>query len=225
MFYDRKKQRVNQILKQRVYTWQADQLRPVPSEDRKTRREFQAAKFLPAREDKFDIVLSSCSLFELPNLKTRLETAHNLLNNLDLCRERNQRGFPSAQRDPRVSNAGEGVFAFIFSPCPHTSPCPRLQLNNGTPCNFPVSYNTFGFSGNREKKKDTFSYLVMKKGKSTEADHWREGIFTASKHGKSAYKCARVSRWGDRLTLRVLEGEKDDEESDGDSDDEKVKGK
>jgi ribosomal protein RSM22 (predicted rRNA methylase) len=209
-------------------------------------------QFLPSRDDKFNLVLSAYSLLELPNLKARLEMAHSLWNKtsdyLVFAESGTNAGFQVLNEireflmQVKQSNNEE---AFIFSPCPHESPCPRIELNDGTPCNFPIAFNTLGFSGNKERRLQTFSYLVVKKGKPTEEDRWprivretlprhkhvvcrmctqngkiEEGIFTASKQGKSVYKCARVSRWGDQLPLRVLEsddeGSSDGEESEDD---------
>jgi ribosomal protein RSM22 (predicted rRNA methylase) len=212
-------------------------------------------QFLPAKDDKYDIVMSAYSLFELPNLKTRLETAHNLWNKagqyLIFIESGTNAGFQVLNeiRDflmevKRASNEE----AFVFSPCPHESPCPRFQLDDGTPCNFPISYNTLPFSGTAEHKKDLYSYLVIKKGSPTaESDRWprivrqtlarhkhvicrmctqegklEEGIFTAAKQGKLAYKCARGSRWGDQLPFKILEENNEEEASDSsDSDEEK----
>lgn len=210
-------------------------------------------QFLPAKDDKYDIVLSAYSLFELPNLKSRLEVAQNLWNKtgqyLIFVESGTNAGFQILNEIRsflmEVKNANEED-AFIFSPCPHESPCPRWALEDGTPCNFPIIYNTLAFSGNSEHKKDLYSYLVIKKGKSMEPDHWprivretiprhkhvicrmctkegklEEGIFTSSKHGKHTYKCARYSRWGDQMPLTIIDAEnKDDEGSSSESEEE-----
>ena len=208
-------------------------------------------QFLPARDDKYSLVLSAFSLFELPNLQARLETAQNLWNKtrdyLIFAESGTNAGFQvlSEVREFLMTvKESTGDEAFIFSPCPHESPCPRLQLNDGTPCNFPISYNTLGFSGNQERRKDTFCYLVVKRGRAEESDRWprivretlprhkhvvcrmctengkiEEGIFTVSKQGKSAYKCARASRWGDQLPIRIVGGETEGSDTDSDSED------
>lgn len=121
--------------------------------------------------------------------------------------------------------------AFVFAPCPHESPCPRFKSEDGTPCNFEVAFYSLPFSGVSTYRKEVFSYLVFKKGEPVESDRWprivrhpqnrhkhticqmctngvlKEGIFTASKHGKFAYKCAKNSNWGDQLPINIIEPE------------------
>lgn len=209
-------------------------------------------QFMPSKDDKYDIVLSAYSLLELPNLKTRLEIAQNLWNKagqyLIFIESGTNAGFQVLNeiRDflMEVKNASLED-AFVFSPCPHESPCPRYQLNDGTPCNFPITYNTLPFAGTAERRKDLYSYLVIKKGKPTEeSDRWprivretlarhkhvicrmctqegklEEGIFTTKNQGKAAYKCARGSRWGDQLPFKILEAENTDEDAGSSSSD------
>lgn len=198
-------------------------------------------QFLPAQAEKYDIVLSAYSMFELPTLKNRLEVANNLWNKTDqyliFVESGTNAGFQVLNeiRDflLEVKNRNNED-AFLFSPCPHDSPCPRYKLNDGTPCNFQVSYNTLPFSGPSIYRKDVYSYLVFKKGKPNEDSdrEWprivrptlnrhkhaicrlctkdgiiQEGIFTAKKQGKFVYRCAKRSNWGDRLPLKILEQE------------------
>lgn len=200
-------------------------------------------QFLPATADKFDIVLSAYSMLELPTLKSRLEVVNNLWNKagqyLIFVESGTNAGFQVLNeiRDFLLEvKEKRKEEAFMFSPCPHESPCPRFQLDDGTPCNFEVAFNTFAFSGHSEYKKDLFSYLVFKKGKPTEeSDRWprivrptllrhkhvvcrmctkegtlREGIFTASKQGKLVLRCAKKSNWGDQLPVNILETETDE---------------
>lgn len=109
--------------------------------------------------------------------------------------------------------------------------CPRYIENDGTPCNFEVSYKKLSFgAGSPDLNKGLFSYVVLQKqtqDESNEEDvHWprlvrptlvrskhsicrmctnqgklKEVIFTASKQGKIPYWCARSSQWGDRLPI------------------------
>lgn len=214
-------------------------------------------QFLPSREDKFDIVLSAFSLFELPSLDKRLEIANSLWNKagkyLILVENGTNAGFLMLNeiRDFLMAvKAKSGEEAFVFSPCAHESPCPRFALDDGTPCNFEIAYNTLPFGGPSERKKEHYSYLVIKKGKpSGESDRWprivrhtllrhkhvicrmctqdgklEEGIFTVSKHGKLAYRCAKYTQWGDQLPIQILESE-GSEESAGESSDEEEKTK
>lgn len=118
--------------------------------------------------------------------------------------------------------------AHVFSPCPHDLPCPRF-MHDTTPCNFEVSYVPLPFEGRRGVRKERFSYVVLKKGPRPASDvQWprivrkplvrrkhticrmcvaagklEEIIFTASKHGKIPYWCARSSNWGDLLPMTV----------------------
>lgn len=114
--------------------------------------------------------------------------------------------------------------------CSHNMTCPRLLADDGTPCNFSSSYmplpldNEEG-NGNR---KELYSYVVLKKGPKNENGTWprivrptlvrskhticrmctkngklEEVIFTQAKHGKLSYRCARSSKWGDRLPIDI----------------------
>lgn len=137
-------------------------------------------QFLPARENKYDIVLSAYSMFELPSLRNRVEVANSLWNKasqyLIFIENGTNAGF-------RVLNEIRDFLfevkkvtkedSFIFAPCPHESPCPRVRLDDGTPCNFQVSYNTLPFSGPSTYTKSSYSYLVIKKGSMTaDSDRW-----------------------------------------------------
>ncbi|KAH8273967.1 hypothetical protein KR044_006337 [Drosophila immigrans] len=129
----------------------------------------------------------------------------------------------------RVDDAHAGE---TFAPCPHDLRCPRLSnLNDRTPCNFEISYAPLRLSSDSttDRKTSVYSYAILKKGAindasrqwprivrptlvrskhsicrmCTEGGKLQEVIFTASKHGKAAYSCARVSRWGDRLPISL----------------------
>lgn len=137
-------------------------------------------QFLPARENTYDLVVSAYSMFELPSLKNRIEVANSLWNKasnyLVFVENGTNAGFRVLDeiRDflmeiKRINNED----AFIFAPCPHESPCPRVRLDDGTPCNFESRFNTLPFSGPSTLKKSSYSYLIIKKGKSTsESDQW-----------------------------------------------------
>lgn len=96
--------------------------------------------------------------------------------------------------------------------CAHNLPCPRIKINDGTPCNFVVNYQTTGLASSITTKKELYSYVVIKKGRRTESSpdqNWprlvrpvlvrkkhsvcrlctangklEEVVFSASKHGK-----------------------------------------
>lgn len=207
-------------------------------------------QFLPASDDKFDLVLSAYSLFELPSLKNRLEVANNLWNKtgqyLIFVEVGTNSGFTVLNeiRDflMKVKNVNNEE-AFIFSPCPHESPCPRIELDDGTPCNFQVAYNTSKHSGPSSYERDTYSYLVIKKGSAQqESDSWprlvrttmmrhkhvicrmctkdgkiQDGIFTKAKHGKLSYRCAKNSDWGDQLPMKILDSDSPQDDIDANS--------
>ena len=202
-------------------------------------------QFLPAQVDKYDIVLSAYSMFELPTLKNRLEVVNNLWNKAEqyliFVESGTNAGFQVLNeiRDflLEVKNMKKED-SFIFSPCPHESPCPRYKLNDGTPCNFEIAYNTLPFSGSSMYSKDLYSYLVFKKGTPNEdSDRWprivrptlirhkhsicrmctqegklQEGIFTAKKHGKLLHRCVKNSQWGDQLPIKILESDENFED-------------
>ncbi|KAH8329503.1 hypothetical protein KR074_012153 [Drosophila pseudoananassae] len=116
------------------------------------------------------------------------------------------------------------------APCPHDVSCPRLKdLADRTPCNFPISFAPLRLGSDHlgDRHTSLYSYAILKKGPPSDSSRsWprivrptlvrskhaicrvctgegnlQEVIFTKSKHGKSAYSCARVSRWGDRLPM------------------------
>lgn len=126
--------------------------------------------------------------------------------------------------------AGDKHACQTLAPCPHDLRCPRLSdLSDRTPCNFELSYAPLRLNGESsgDRKTSFYSYAILKKGViedasrpwprivrptlvrskhsicrlCTEGGNLQEVIFTASKHGKAAYSCARVSRWGDRLPI------------------------
>lgn len=108
--------------------------------------------------------------------------------------------------------------------------CPRFLAEDGTPCNFISSYVPLPLNseiGNAHQK-EMFSYVVLKKGPINDINSWprivrpalvrskhtvcrmctkngklEEIIFTQSKHGKLPYRCARSSKWGDRLPIDI----------------------
>nr|CAD7197480.1 unnamed protein product [Timema douglasi] len=168
-------------------------------------------QFLPASHSlKYDIVVSAYSLFELPSSESRLETILALWNKTQAYLVIVEQG----------TNAG-------FK-CPHDLSCPRF-IRDDIPCNFEATYSPLTFGRNPEFKKERYSYVILKKGhRPVEDRQWPrlvsptlirhkhaicrmcssagkldEIIFTVSRHGKSSYKCARASKWGDLLPIKV----------------------
>lgn len=104
-----------------------------------------------------------------------------------------------------------------------------VDLASKIPCNFQLHYMPLGLGEKvTEHKGYRYTYLVMKKGINSNVERWprlvqptlvrskhticrmctakgnlQEVIFTQSKHGKFAYRCARSSNWGDRLPIEV----------------------
>lgn len=105
------------------------------------------------------------------------------------------------------------------------------KLTDKIPCNFQLYYQPLGIGEKiTDHKGFRYSYLVLKKGIVVNEVRWprlvqptlvrarhsicrmctakgnlQEVIFTQSKHGKFAYRCARSSRWGDRLPIELGE--------------------
>ncbi|XP_014093651.2 ribosome assembly protein METTL17, mitochondrial [Bactrocera oleae] len=134
-------------------------------------------------------------------------------------------------RDFILNLNSEELKGEVFAPCSHNLTCPRLS-NNGdrTPCNFEVRYVPLHLGGVKNNSLTTrYSYVVLKKGKISDATRkWprlvrptllrskhiicrmctedaklQEVIFTHSKHGRHAYRCAKASDWGDRLPIKL----------------------
>uniref|UniRef100_A0A336MME2 CSON003852 protein n=1 Tax=Culicoides sonorensis TaxID=179676 RepID=A0A336MME2_CULSO len=125
---------------------------------------------------------------------------------------------------------------YIFAPCPQESTCPRYATDEGTPCNFQIRYFPLPFYNIANPRNDRYSYIVFKKNGSRDQDpasNWprlvretlikprhvfcrmctkdgnlQEVVFTAGKHGKPVYQCAKRSRWGDQLPLNLQTIEK-----------------
>lgn len=198
-------------------------------------------QFLPATsKTKYDLVLAAFSLFELPTARNRLDVVSNLWDKCDgylvLVEHGSYAGFSLIEEARKFLlkkvEAGEGEF-HVFSPCPHEQPCPRMELEDGTPCNFEMTYNQLPLGGTAgEAAKCVYSYVVFKKGAAPSETHSRfprlvrptlvrskhavcrmctdsgklqEVIFTASKHGKNLYRCAKATKWGDQLPIKIEE--------------------
>lgn len=101
-------------------------------------------------------------------------------------------------------------------------------MDEGNPCNFEVAYHTPPLLGSSEVHKEIYSYVVLRKGQRDDDLQWPrlvrptlvrskhsicrmctaggklcEVIFTASKHSKTVYHCARASKWGDLLPMKI----------------------
>ncbi|XP_040160719.1 methyltransferase-like protein 17, mitochondrial [Anopheles arabiensis] len=129
----------------------------------------------------------------------------------------------------------------LFAPCPHSMGCPRMIKDDGTPCNFEATYTrNFPAPGGHQYGSILYSYLVYRRNPPDSAHGFprlvrptavrskhcvchvcaadgqlRDVSFTTSKHGQIVHRCAKASRWGDLLPMRIqwLNGAEDDEHS------------
>ncbi|KAH1010608.1 hypothetical protein HUJ05_004877 [Dendroctonus ponderosae] len=194
-------------------------------------------QFLPASHAEYDLVTSAYSFMELPSLENRLEVALNLWNKthkyLVIVEQGTYAGFKIVNeiRD-FILQADKEAKGHIFSPCPHDNICPRFASKDGKPCNFKVRYNCMPIGKKVEMKHELYSYVVLKKGDHSNDLNWprvvkpilvrtkhsvcrictangklREVIFTAKRHGKLTYHCARSSNWGDLLPMSIEDAE------------------
>ncbi|KAL2728796.1 hypothetical protein V1478_006428 [Vespula squamosa] len=201
-------------------------------------------QFLPAVPvPTYDIVISSFSLLELPDIKTRFNVIQKLWakaqNYLVIIEDGTNAGFSAVNEARDIvlynvfkshdkSNNNDNNCAHVLAPCPHDIKCPRYYTDD-IPCNFDISYYTLPLSGPSLLKKQRFSYVILKKGVRSDSDkQWprvvqptlkrsrhvicrtctangklEEIIFTSYKYGKNAYRCARVSKWGDLLPIEI----------------------
>ncbi|KAK1121564.1 hypothetical protein K0M31_010359 [Melipona bicolor] len=194
-------------------------------------RQFFPASPIPT----YDIVVSAYSLLELPSQISRLETILKLWQKTEqyliIIEQGTNAGF-------RVINEARDFIlyskkarnAHVFSPCPHDKTCP-IHIKSNYPCNFEIAYLTLPISEKSKYKRESYSYVVLKKGKRPENDlKWprivrevlkrsrhcicrmctssgklEEQIFTTWKNGKNTYRCARNSELGDRLPFEIEE--------------------
>ncbi|KAL5279577.1 METTL17 family protein [Megaselia abdita] len=189
-------------------------------------------QFLPASDTKYQFLLSAFTLFELNNRQSRKEVLLNLWKKCDgylvLVEEGTFAGFRLINEAREfLLSLGDGE---VFAPCPHDNKCPRTaKMTDKLPCNFQIFYQPLGIGEKvTEHKGVRYSYLVLKKGIVANEERWprlveptlvrskhticrmctakgnlQEIIFTQSKHGKFAFRCAKSSTWGDRLPIEV----------------------
>ncbi|KAK9298295.1 hypothetical protein QLX08_008306 [Tetragonisca angustula] len=194
-------------------------------------RQFFPASPIPT----YDIVVSAYSLLELPNQISRLETILKLWQKTEqyliIVEQGTNAGFKviNEARD-FILHSKKAHNAHVFSPCPHDKTCP-IHIKNDYPCNFEIAYLTLHISEKSKYKRESYSYIVLKKDKRPEGDlKWprivrevlkrsrhcicrictssgklEEQIFTTWKNGKNTYRCARNSELGDRLPFEIEE--------------------
>ncbi|XP_014221473.1 methyltransferase-like protein 17, mitochondrial [Trichogramma pretiosum] len=193
-------------------------------------------QFLPVSNLQHDIVVSAYSLMELESAKSRLEVIAKLWKKtnqyLIIVEQGTNAGYKLVLEARDFVNYlmdteyYQDQKHFIFSPCPHKNPCPRLLQNKGFPCNFGIQYMPLRLLGPQRHNFELYSYVVLKKGNPTSEDNWsrivrptlvrknhvrcrmctsegqlEEVVVTKSRHGKPFYRCAKASGWGDRLSI------------------------
>lgn len=191
-------------------------------------------QFLPASTElKYSIVLSAFSLFELPDMKSRLETIQKLWNKTEdyliIIEQGTFAGFTvvNEAREFVLNLKDSNNMGYAFSPCPNDNVCPRY-LEQKTPCNFMMKYESLKFPSKVEIFADVFSYVILKKGTRPSDDpQWprvvrapivrsghtvcrlctaqgelKEMIFSKSKFDQTTYRCARSCNWGDLLPVK-----------------------
>ncbi|XP_030067248.1 ribosome assembly protein METTL17, mitochondrial isoform X2 [Microcaecilia unicolor] len=202
-------------------------------------------QFLPVSPKvQFDLVVSAYSLNELPSRMDRVNTIQTLWRKtsgfLVLIENGTKEGHQLLMeaRDA-VLTAKDSVYhdsrpAYVFAPCPHQLPCPRLSQTMILPCCFSQAYEPLPFSWNSSVSWEKFSFLIMSRVPPAVENKWpritqevqrrarhvhchlccsdaslRHVVVTARKHGRDLYRCARTSEWGDRLPVieSSMEGE------------------
>lgn len=145
-------------------------------------------QFLPQSNMlKYNLVVSSRSLFELPDITSRLRTLDVLWrktsNYLVLVEAGTNAGYRVVQeaRDyilelsRKTKEEGEShPEGYVFAPCPHDKLCPKFFSDTNVPCNFEVSYKPLDFEKDPTPQKERFTYVVLKRGKREESaeKHW-----------------------------------------------------
>ncbi|XP_042228424.1 methyltransferase-like protein 17, mitochondrial [Homarus americanus] len=175
-------------------------------------------QFLPMSDVlKYDIVLCSRSLFELPDMASRLRTIDILwrktagyliivepgtnegyrlvLEARDYILELSRRASEEEEANPH---------GYVFSPCAHDMFCPRFFDGSNTPCNFEVNYQPFTFGRKTNTQKDRFSYVVLKQGKRSDSteQQWPR-LVRSPLHRKKHVICRVCTKYGTLQELTV----------------------
>jgi len=182
---------------------------------------------------KFDLVVSSHTLLELPSAASRKETLSLLWEQtsgyLVLIEKGTLHGFKILKeaRNILLNEMSKSGTSSIVAPCPHHGPCPKKNLSNKSFCHFQVPFQND--ICDLPLKFESFSYLVLSK-EGEESKSWsrvvqpvlkrsrhvilrlcnplgqlEETIVTPTKHGKFCYRCAKATSWGDLFPYRELD--------------------
>ncbi|KAF4518085.1 hypothetical protein B566_EDAN007786, partial [Ephemera danica] len=137
------------------------------------RRRSATIFMIAVRQRQYDIVTSAFSLFELDSTESRLQTLHNLWgktrNYLVLIEQGTQAAFKL------IDEAKEFIMylsksqdeAYILAPCPHEEACPRMQAQDGTPCNFEIRYPPY-LKRSGTYVNERYCYVIIGKGRRPE---------------------------------------------------------
>ncbi|XP_067935213.1 ribosome assembly protein METTL17, mitochondrial-like isoform X2 [Watersipora subatra] len=158
----------------------------------------------------FDLVISSHSLFELPNQRTRLEYIDKLWtqsnNYLVLAENGTVHGHRLIEeaRTHILKNYQSGEHkGHVAAPCPHELPCPLVN-EWMRPCNFEVTHRLHPGHGQADffewrtskpqtsKKKGIstrYCYVVLKKGEPLKEDRYPRLLSNPSMNGKKCVHC------------------------------------
>jgi len=132
---------------------------------------------------KYDLVICSNTLFELPSASERLSTLNNIWDRVEdggylvLTETGTNAGFQliaeardfliqisqiNSENDEDL--AASNKIGHSAAPCPHDGPCPR-HFKDTIPCNFEIKYNNFQFDvySKPSMGSDLVSYFVFKK--------------------------------------------------------------
>ncbi|XP_061445265.1 methyltransferase-like protein 17, mitochondrial isoform X2 [Rhineura floridana] len=202
-------------------------------------------QFLPVSPKvKFDLVVSAFSLNDLSDYSQRVETVKTLWRKTDgflvLVENGTKEGHQMLMeaRDIVLQGTDKVVHdprePYVFAPCPHHLPCPRLSPDRPLPCNFIQAFVPLPFSWNPPQKQEIFSYLILRRGSGELEQPWprvtkpvlcrprhihvhlccadgslQHAVITPRKHGRDLYRCARNSQSGDRLPVLNPDSELD----------------
>ncbi|XP_074646156.1 ribosome assembly protein METTL17, mitochondrial-like [Tubulanus polymorphus] len=178
---------------------------------------FQKQFFPQSHENKYSLVVSAYSLFELPNRHVRRSRI------VDLWQKTEENGFLVfvengtnagfkliiearriiLQEMRRSTQENSSSHGHIFSPCPHEAfTCPMTnQLKS--PCNFEIKYEPLEYISNGVPKTERFSYVVFRKGHSQSEDlSWPRIIRPVSKPSKHVH--CRICSANGKLEHHVL---------------------
>lgn len=140
-------------------------------------------QFLPASHDrKYNLVISSFSLLELPSAEHRLQTVDSLWQKtsdfLLLVEPGTNAGYKAIleARDYVVDylNTFDDVsqHGYVVAPCPHDLECPRIAEGLKTPCNFEIAYAPLSLISKGTINRYRFSYVLLKKGQRPNVEVW-----------------------------------------------------